>query len=72
MNTCQGKPSETTTCRCCGQAVTVKPWGINGRDCSVLTCENTDCDLDGYTFGLSAYAETDLTPYAKEANNDEQ
>lgn len=62
----ESTPHPTTNqviCRVCGQAIPIKPWWFNGKDISIVTCENPTCTLYTYTFTASTYAVFDLSEY---------
>lgn len=52
-------------CRCCGRQLRAdwQPGLASHPGYHLLTCDQPDCALHGYTFGSPDYHEIDLAPY---------
>lgn len=57
--------ANATPCRCCNQPMHADAQVFLNRGFyGLVTCTNTDCPLDGYTFSTTTYADKDLSAYA--------
>jgi hypothetical protein len=65
MHNSQHDHNTHVKCRCCGKPIRIVPWNFGGRKLDMLTCDNTRCGLEGFTFTARDYAQTDLTPYRR-------
>lgn len=61
-NTPANRP-QTVPCRICGQPMTVVPWDFNGKDLSMITCQNPKCAVHNCTFTVAGYDRKDFTNY---------